>query len=30
MPRLFYGNYDFEHELADPVNHFQRLIAGRE
>ncbi len=34
MPRLFYGNYDFEHELADPVGWqapsvVRRLLAER-
>jgi hypothetical protein len=34
MPRLFYGNFDFEHELADPVGWqrppaIRRLLAER-
>ncbi len=34
MPRLFYGNFDFEHELADPVgwlrsSAIRRLLAER-
>ena len=34
MPRLFLGNFDFEHELADPLGwrasaHVERLLAER-
>ena len=29
MPRLFYGNYDFEHELADPVGWQAPLVVRR-
>ena len=29
MPRLFYGNFDFEHELADPVGWQAPLVVRR-